>query len=256
MAATGLDPDGLDLALGDATLRLPFPQRVTDARDFAQSGGGFGGQGARYDKTRVACASCTRRSGAIFASLRLQHGTLHPLVRVAMGSALADARWLDIDRTAGCRYPAWSPGRQVAFAPARRCRASRGGKREGNGSAERRPWRRQIRPERPRRGPLEFTRHGSGRTRHRQRRRAPGLWRRVLRRNRRAYRPQSQGQIRRRRRLRPRNRSGGKRTAACSRKNFQLLFDDFIAHAKGKTLYRSGPLRRRRPAIPDQDAGL
>jgi putative heme iron utilization protein len=28
---TGLDPDGLDLALGDLTLRLPFPQRVTDA---------------------------------------------------------------------------------------------------------------------------------------------------------------------------------------------------------------------------------
>jgi heme iron utilization protein len=27
---TGLDPEGLDLALGDATLRLPFPQRVTD----------------------------------------------------------------------------------------------------------------------------------------------------------------------------------------------------------------------------------
>ena len=26
---TGLDPEGLDLALGDATLRLPFPQRVT-----------------------------------------------------------------------------------------------------------------------------------------------------------------------------------------------------------------------------------
>ncbi len=26
---TGLDPDGLDLALGDATLRLPFPKRVT-----------------------------------------------------------------------------------------------------------------------------------------------------------------------------------------------------------------------------------
>jgi heme iron utilization protein len=28
---TGLDPDGLDLARGDATLRLPFPQRVTTA---------------------------------------------------------------------------------------------------------------------------------------------------------------------------------------------------------------------------------
>ena len=28
---TGLDPDGLDLARGDATLRLPFPQRVTNA---------------------------------------------------------------------------------------------------------------------------------------------------------------------------------------------------------------------------------
>lgn len=27
---TGLDPDGLDLALGDATLRLPFPERVID----------------------------------------------------------------------------------------------------------------------------------------------------------------------------------------------------------------------------------
>ena len=27
---TGLDPDGLDLALGDATLRLPFPARVTN----------------------------------------------------------------------------------------------------------------------------------------------------------------------------------------------------------------------------------
>ena len=29
---TGLDPEGLDLALGDVTLRLPFPQRVTDAQ--------------------------------------------------------------------------------------------------------------------------------------------------------------------------------------------------------------------------------
>lgn len=29
---TGLDPDGLDLMLGDATLRLPFPRRITDAQ--------------------------------------------------------------------------------------------------------------------------------------------------------------------------------------------------------------------------------
>jgi heme iron utilization protein len=29
---TGIDPDGLDLALGDMTLRLPFPGRVTDAQ--------------------------------------------------------------------------------------------------------------------------------------------------------------------------------------------------------------------------------
>lgn len=28
---TGLDPDGADLALGNATLRLPFPERVTNA---------------------------------------------------------------------------------------------------------------------------------------------------------------------------------------------------------------------------------
>jgi putative heme iron utilization protein len=29
---TGIDPEGLDLARGDATLRLPFPQRVADAQ--------------------------------------------------------------------------------------------------------------------------------------------------------------------------------------------------------------------------------
>jgi heme iron utilization protein len=29
---TGLDPDGLDLACGDVTLRLPFPERVTTAQ--------------------------------------------------------------------------------------------------------------------------------------------------------------------------------------------------------------------------------
>ncbi|HTV35680.1 MAG TPA: DUF2470 domain-containing protein [Xanthobacteraceae bacterium] len=28
---TGLDPEGLDLVLGDVTLRLPFPRRITDA---------------------------------------------------------------------------------------------------------------------------------------------------------------------------------------------------------------------------------
>ena len=28
---TGLDPEGLDLALADATLRLPFPERVASA---------------------------------------------------------------------------------------------------------------------------------------------------------------------------------------------------------------------------------
>jgi heme iron utilization protein len=31
---TGLDPDGFDLACGDATLRLPFPERVTTAEKF------------------------------------------------------------------------------------------------------------------------------------------------------------------------------------------------------------------------------
>jgi hypothetical protein len=33
---TGLDPDGLDLALGDATLRLPFPERVTGGAQLRQ----------------------------------------------------------------------------------------------------------------------------------------------------------------------------------------------------------------------------
>ena len=30
---TGLDPDGLDLACGDVTLRLPFAERVTSAAE-------------------------------------------------------------------------------------------------------------------------------------------------------------------------------------------------------------------------------
>ena len=34
---TGLDPEGLDLALGDATLRLPFPHRVTTADELRQT---------------------------------------------------------------------------------------------------------------------------------------------------------------------------------------------------------------------------
>ncbi|MGA2893140.1 MAG: DUF2470 domain-containing protein [Xanthobacteraceae bacterium] len=33
---TGLDPDGLDLACGDATLRLAFPQRVTNAQQLRE----------------------------------------------------------------------------------------------------------------------------------------------------------------------------------------------------------------------------
>ena len=41
-----------------------------------------------------------------------------------------------------------------------------------------------------------------------------------------------------------------------SPEKFQLLFDDFIAHAKGKTSVRAGPLRRRRPEIPHQDPRL
>jgi putative heme iron utilization protein len=34
---TGLDPDGLDLAWGDATLRLPFAQRVTSAEELRRT---------------------------------------------------------------------------------------------------------------------------------------------------------------------------------------------------------------------------
>jgi putative heme iron utilization protein len=34
---TGLDPDGLDLALGDATLRLPFSERVTSAESLRKT---------------------------------------------------------------------------------------------------------------------------------------------------------------------------------------------------------------------------
>jgi heme iron utilization protein len=34
---TGLDPDGLDLARGDATLRLPFPQHITSAEQLRKA---------------------------------------------------------------------------------------------------------------------------------------------------------------------------------------------------------------------------
>ena len=34
---TGLDPDGLDLACGDATLRLPFAERVTSAEQLRKA---------------------------------------------------------------------------------------------------------------------------------------------------------------------------------------------------------------------------
>jgi hypothetical protein len=34
---TGLDPDGLDLALGDVTLRLPFAHRVATAEQLRKT---------------------------------------------------------------------------------------------------------------------------------------------------------------------------------------------------------------------------
>jgi hypothetical protein len=34
---TGLDPEGLDLACGDATLRLPFSARITGAEQLRQA---------------------------------------------------------------------------------------------------------------------------------------------------------------------------------------------------------------------------
>ncbi len=106
-------------------------------------------------------------------------------------------------------------------------------------SAERRPRRRQIWPERPRSGPLEFARHRSGRARHRQRRRR--TWCTAARS---APRPAhhtgrspkdkfvvADAHDRK-------NRLVGRESASLAQRTFrQLLFDDFIAHAKGKTLY-------------------
>ena len=37
--------------------------------------------------------------------------------------------------------------------------------------------------------------------------------------------------------LEPRTRSGGTATASFTQANFQLLYDDFIAHARGKKLF-------------------
>jgi putative heme iron utilization protein len=34
---TGIDPEGIDLALGDATQRLPFPERVSTAEQMRKT---------------------------------------------------------------------------------------------------------------------------------------------------------------------------------------------------------------------------
>ena len=73
-----------------------------------------------------------------------------------------------------------------------------------------------------------------------------GARRRVLRRDRRAYRPQPQGQVRRRRRAHRENGVVGEERPSVAASSFKLLFDDFIAHAKGKDPVCAGPLWRRR----------
>lgn len=42
--ATGIDPDGLDLALGDLTARLAFPRRVNDGKSLRETLGELGAQ--------------------------------------------------------------------------------------------------------------------------------------------------------------------------------------------------------------------
>ena len=86
---TGLDPDGLDLALGDATLRLPFAERVTNA------------EGLRKVVVALAAAARSdiglsptrpwRREPFCIAARNAMHTSL---VRVAMGSALAHAKMM------------------------------------------------------------------------------------------------------------------------------------------------------------------
>ena len=36
LGGSGIDPDGLDLSLGDTVLRLPFPNRVTTAEQLRE----------------------------------------------------------------------------------------------------------------------------------------------------------------------------------------------------------------------------
>lgn len=57
---TGLDPEGLDLALGDATLRLPFAERVTSAEHLRKAVVEL----AVAARARVAAASAADAQGA------------------------------------------------------------------------------------------------------------------------------------------------------------------------------------------------
>ena len=61
--------------------------------------------------------------------------------------------------------------------------------------------------------------------------------RRVLRRDRRPHRPLAQGQVRRLRRRRPRRPIWWEKNGKLSPEQFDVLLDDFLAHAKGKQLF-------------------
>src|SRR5262245_8474842 len=108
--------------------------------------------------------------------------------------------------------------------------------RAGNGFAEQRLRRRSIWLQGPQRDPLESHRAFALRARDRGRGGLGGGRRRALRGNRRPYRSIAQGQAYGRRRI-DRKTVWWEGNRKITPENFQRLYDDFIAHARGKTLY-------------------
>ena len=123
------------------------------------------------------------------------------------------------------------------------------------GCAERCLWRRQIRFQRSRRGPLESDRAAALRARHRRGRSQARRGRRALRRDRPSHRPLAEGQAHRRRRSHARFGVVGRQSQDDARE-FRRAARRFPGALQRQEAVRAGSLRRRRSEISDQDPRL
>ena len=206
---TGLDPEGLDLALDDATLRLPFPRRVATAEAAAQGGGGFGCRGAEQIGERRRAAVRWRQRTRFVALQRGNTGDIQSVSACDGNRSWQGLRRLDIGSLSirerirwrsGCRQQAaeWVAEASVKETGLRN--SAHGADKFGLKDLAAVHW--------------NLPDAVLTETRDRRRRRPAGPGRRVLRRDRSPHRPQPEGQIRRRRRADRKNRLVGKERPA------------------------------------------